>query len=60
MNYANPVSNKTDEVTLKLDDCDKALVYINGKCSTVDITDNTLTITLGNSEAAFVIPYKNK
>ena len=60
MNYANPVNGKTDEVTLKFDDCDKALVYHNGKCSTVDISDNTLTITLGNSEAAFVIPYKNK
>ena len=60
MNYANPVNGKTDEVTLKFDDCNKALVYHNGKCSSVDISDNTLTITLGNSEAAFVIPYKNK
>lgn len=58
MNYANPANGYTDEVTMKFDGCDKALVYHNGQSSTVDLTDNVFTYTLGNSECVFVIPYK--
>ena len=58
VNYSDPTENLTANVTLDLIDCDKAIVYRNGKAVTVDVTGGKLTEKLPAGQGVFVIPYK--
>ncbi len=57
-NYTNPWNGKTALVDMTFDDCNKAIVYINGEKSVVDLTNGVLELELAPCDGAFVIPYK--
>ncbi len=57
-NYCSPWEPVTANAQFTFDDCNKAIVYHNGKKKIMDLTDNQLTLTLNACDGAFVIPYK--
>ena len=60
VNYNETSLGLQDTVTLHFDPAygyTKAQCYVGGKEVTYDLTDNSLTFTLGAGEGVFVIPY---
>ena len=60
VNYNETTLGLKDTVTLRFDPAygyTKALCYVGGEKVTYDLTDNSLTFTLGAGEGVFAIPY---
>ena len=57
-NFDEPLSDKTDKVTLKFDGgINKAIVYENGNPKKYDISADGLTVELNAGDGVFVVPY---
>ena len=56
VNYSVPSENKTDAVKIKFNKASKAIVYLYGQESIVDLTNGELNITLDAGQGAFIIP----
>lgn len=55
-NFSDPKDGKTDTVELTLKEANKAVVYVNGERTVMDVTGGKITVELAAGEAAFVIP----
>lgn len=55
-NFSDPKDGKTDTVELTLKEANKAIVYVNGTPSVMDVTEGKMTLELAAGAAAFVIP----
>ena len=58
VNYNDPNENVTANVTLELADCDKIIVYRNGKAVTENVSGGKFAEAIPAGEGVFVIPYK--
>ena len=56
VNYSVPAEKKTDTVKIKFNKASKAIVYLYGQESIVDLTNGELNITLDAGQGAFIIP----
>ena len=59
VNYNETSLNLTDEVTLNFDSSkyNKAICYVGGKKTVVNLSSGKLNLELGVGEGVFVIPY---
>ncbi len=57
-NYCAPWLETVAKTQLTFDGCDKAIVYLNGEKSVMNLTDGKLALSLNACDGAFVIPYK--
>ncbi len=57
-NYCAPYDGVTANVQLTFDNCDKAIVYLNGTKSVMDVKNGKLSLAMSACDGAFVIPYK--
>lgn len=55
-NFSDPKDGKTDTVELQLKEANKAIVYVNGESTVMDVINGKLNLVLAAGEAAFVIP----
>ena len=58
VNYNDPNENVTANITLELVDCDKIIVYRNGKAVTENVSGGKFAEAIPAGEGVFVIPYK--
>jgi hypothetical protein len=57
MNYSNPYDKTSVDLQLTFNDCNTAKIYLNGDCREINIENNKVSLTLKESEGAFIIPY---
>ena len=59
LNYSEPSLGQTDFVNITFsENISKAVVYIKGERSVVDVKENMLTLEIGAGDAAFVYPVR--
>lgn len=56
VNFADPLYNRENTVTLTFNGATRAIVYIKGQPQTVELVDGTYTVTLEPGEGQFIIP----
>ena len=56
VNATDPALDKTSSVTVNFNKATKALAYIEGTETTIDLKDGTYTFELKAGEGVFVIP----
>ena len=59
VNYNDPSENVSANVTLDLVDCNKVVVYRNGKAVTESVSGGEFSETLPAGQGVFVLPYKD-
>ena len=55
-NFCDPVNQRTAHVQLSLLDANRAIVYLRGVPTVVDVTDGNLELDIAPGDAMFVIP----
>lgn len=58
VNYNDPLEKISANVTLDLVDCNKIIVYRNGKATTEDVSGGKFAVEIPAGQGVFVIPYK--
>lgn len=56
VNFADPVYDRENTVTVEFRGATRAMVYIKGEPQMVDLVDGTYTVTLESGEGQFIIP----
>ncbi len=57
-NFTMPTDDLEDVVKLEFKDCNRALVWANGKRKVYEVRDNKLTLEIPSGEGVFVVPIK--
>lgn len=58
VNYGDPSYGKSVKIDMEFIDCDKVIVYRDGKASVEDVKNGTFGETIAAGKGVFVIPYK--
>ena len=57
VNYSDPGKKLTNEITVKFKDAKKAVVFIEGERSVIDLVNGVFTKTFNSGEGVFIIPF---
>ena len=55
-NFSDPINQRTAHVQLSLLDANRAIVYLRGTPTVVEVTDGNLELDIAPGDAMFVIP----
>ena len=58
VNYGDPSYGKSNTVDIEFIDCDKVVVYRDGKATVEDVKNGKFSETISAGKGVFVVPYK--